>query len=132
MGESKSWREFLRRYEEYRSLPVWGTMTRMPDGKGRLSRLHLLAIAERGKRAVARVAKVTACLEESMGTSWPVAPAGLYARWNRIPSKVRLRLEAELTSGMPWSSTVTATPANTAEETRSSSLRSRGERERSG
>lgn len=77
---SKSWQELVARYGEYRSLPVWGTMVRVPDPSGRLRKDHIEAIALRGRRAAMRVSKALPALEKRCGPAWPTSPLDLIDR----------------------------------------------------
>ena len=54
---SNTWPALVKAYARYRRMPVWGTMKRVPNRKGRLRRQDIDAITQRGKAAVARVQK---------------------------------------------------------------------------
>ena len=82
-SRSKSWQELVARYGEYRSLPVWGTMVRVPDPTGRLRKDHIEAIALRGRRAAMRVSKALAALK-LCGPAWPTSPLELIDRQERF------------------------------------------------
>ena len=81
---AKTWPELVARYGEYRSLPVWGTMVRVPGPTGRLRKDHLEAIALRGKNAAMRVSKALAALQKRCGPVWPTSPRELIDRQERF------------------------------------------------
>ena len=88
---SESWQELVEQYGKYRTLPVWGSMFRVPSPSGRLRKVHLDAIALRGRRAAIRVSKALEALENRCGTIWPTSPLKLYhqERFARFCAKAR-------------------------------------------
>jgi 5-methylcytosine-specific restriction endonuclease McrA len=76
---SATWRELTERYSTYRAMPVWGTMVRVPDIRGRLHPGDATAIAERGRRAWARVDRVIRRFDERCAGLWPATPDVLLA-----------------------------------------------------
>jgi 5-methylcytosine-specific restriction endonuclease McrA len=92
-----NWQELVTQYREYRSLPVWGTMVRVPDRSGRLRHDHIQAIARRGKNAAMRVSKALETLEKRCGPAWPATPAELInrqERFDRLCAKARPAAQA--------------------------------------
>ena len=65
------WEDFLDRYSAYRALPVWGTMVRVPDARGRLKRADVKAIAARGARATERTSRPIPSRLPPLPLSWP-------------------------------------------------------------
>ena len=59
------------------ALPVWGTMKRVPNRKGRLRRQDIDAITQRGKAAVARVQKAIDKFAVRCVSDWPTTPQAL-------------------------------------------------------
>jgi 5-methylcytosine-specific restriction endonuclease McrA len=74
---SETWQHFLEQYAAYRAMPVWGTMVRIPDPKGKLDPADRRAIAERGSRAVERVKKIMKKFADRGGALWPTSPRAL-------------------------------------------------------
>ena len=94
---SESWQELVARYGKYRSLPVWGTMVRVPGPTGRLRKDHIEAIALRGRNAAMRVSKALAGFEDRCRPVWPTSPLELIdhqERFARLCAKARPNAQA--------------------------------------
>ena len=74
---SNTWPALVKAYARYRRMPVWGTMKRVPNRKGRLRRQDIDAITQRGKAAVARVQKAIDKFEVRCVSDWPTTPQEL-------------------------------------------------------
>ena len=72
-----TWPALVKAYAQYRSMPVWGTMKRVPNRKGRLRRQDIDAITQRGKAAVARVQKAIDKFAVRCVSDWPTTPQAL-------------------------------------------------------
>jgi len=77
-------------------MPVWGTMLRVPDDKGRLDPDHIDHIAARGRRACDRVEAATSRFQIKGGPCWPASPAALHEpkAWQALRIQSRLGSEA--------------------------------------
>lgn len=93
---SSTWPEFTERYERYRTMPVWGTMLRVPDSSGRLDQTHIDHIVGRGKKACSRVEAAASRFQRRGGSYWPADPRTLHEplAWQALRTQSRLGSDA--------------------------------------